>query len=185
MRRSKCFWLAGVCLLLVGLGANVNEAESSQRVAGLGGSRVTVNARQVSEGQLGFDFGSKSETNFGVGFLGPTFGDLPGSLTMSLNIALPSETNGTEGSMSITGGFWTLPISATASSGSLYGAIVQGDITPTQNPDKSQVSMVLTIAGGTLDHEGAVGRAVFAGTLTTDPRGGAGELEGTLIFDFD
>jgi hypothetical protein len=193
MKRSKYFCLAVICLLLAGL---IESAPAQQKAvsysAGIEGQSgpagmATVNARQFSDGQLAFDSETQSETAFGVGFLGQTAGDFPGTLTVSLNRATSVGTttiNGTSPNL-ITGGIWTLSVYRTDVSGgfvgSLFGTISSGQIVPTKNPNKSEVSMTFNIQGGTLAYQGATGTARFAGTLTLDGRSNGNELEGTLL----
>jgi len=147
---------------------------------------ATVNAAQVSEGELGFHYRSKSDNIFGLAFIGQTFGDFPGTLTVSMNVQTGSVGNG-KNSTSITGGIWTLPVYRTdvrgGFVGSLFGTIAQGEIVPTANPNKSDVSMTFNIVGGTLAYQGAAGTATFTGTLTVDPRGNGDELEGVVVFN--
>jgi hypothetical protein len=191
MRKSKYFWLAMVCLLLAGLADNAQAQRAAalypQGQVGPSGM-VTVNALQISEGELAFHYRMQSDTMFGLSFLGQTSGDFPGTLTLSLNATTGSVGTGNgKSSNLITGGSWTLPVYRTdvrgGFVGSIYGTISQGEIVPTANPDKREVSMTLNIQGGTLAYQGAAGTATFTGTLTVDPRGNGGELEGTLVLN--
>jgi hypothetical protein len=91
MKKSEYFLLAVVCLLLTGFAADaqaqkqkVLQAGAVQGQSGPTGM-ATVNALQVSRGELGFHYRVQSDTNFGIGFFGQTAGDFPGSLTLSLN----------------------------------------------------------------------------------------------------
>ncbi len=194
MKTSKYFWLAVVCLLLAGLAGNAQAQKATTLyptgVEGQAGpsGMVTVNALQINEGELGFHYRMQTDTTFGLSFFGQTSGDFPGTLTMSLNVTTGGVGTAVNGKSSnlITGGTWTLPVYRTdvrgGFVGSLYGTIEQGEIVPTANPDKSEVSVSLNIQGGTLAYQGATGTATFNGTLTLDGRGGS-ELEGTLVLN--
>lgn len=190
MKKSKYVGLAVVCLLLAGLSGSVQAqrqmATYPQGQVGPGGI-ATVNALQINQGELGFHYRSQADNMFGLSFLGQTFGDFPGTLTVSINVTTGGVGTGNgKSSNLITGGSWTLPVYRTEVRGgfvgSIYGTIAQGDIIPTANPNKSNVSMTFNIVGGTLAYQGASGTATFNGTLTLDGRGGS-ELEGTVVFN--
>jgi hypothetical protein len=193
MKKSKYFLLAVVCLLLTGFAADAQAQKQkvlhAGAVQGQSGptGMATVNALQVSSGELGFHYRVQSDTNFGLSFFGQTSGDFPGTLTLSLNATTGVGTGTGPSASSINGGTWTLPVYQTDSGGrfvgALYGTISQGDIVPTENPDKSRVFMTFEIQGGTLAYQGATGRATFSGTLTTDVRSNTSELEGTVVFN--
>lgn len=193
MKTSKYFCLAVICLLLAGL---TGHAPAQQKAvsypAGIQGQSgpvgmATVNARQISDGQLAFDYQTQRDTTFGLGFVGQTAGDFPGTLTLSLNTSTSVGTINGANSNVITGGTWTLPVYRTdvrsGFIGCLHGTIAGGEIVPTQNPNKSEVSMTFDIQGGSLAYQGATGTARFTGTLTIDGRSNGSELEGTLVFN--
>lgn len=194
MRTIKYSWLAVVCLLLVSLGgggqAQKRAASDLGAVEGQSGLQgvATTNALEVTQGELAFHYRTQSDTNFGHTFLGQTFGDFPGTLTLSMNVMSATQ-NGLSAAgvkESVTGGTWTLAVYRTEVRGgfvgSIYGTVSQGQIIPTSNPDKSEVFMTLDVHGGTLAYQGVTGTATFVGTLTVDGRSHGNELEGSLTF---
>jgi hypothetical protein len=195
MTTTKYFCLPVICLLLGGLTLRAPaQQEALSYPGGIQGQSgpvgmATVNAGQISNGQLAFNYQTQTDTTFDVGFLGQTAGDFPGTLTVSLNIASTDAVRTIKGmsATTIPGGIWTLPVYRVnvrdGFVGSLYGTITGGEIVQTNNPDKSGVSMTFVIQGGTLAYQGATGTASFTGTLSVDERGNGSELEGTLVFN--
>jgi hypothetical protein len=186
MRARKYFWLAVICLLMTGAGADT-MAQDTQDVNpdGVPTARqtsVSVDAIQVSDGERLIDPNSQRETTFGLGFLGRTTGDLPGSVTFALNVTNSPETRNNVSA--ITGGPWTLPVYMTevrgGFAGSIFGTISDGVIIWDRTNNTAQVSMTLKVEGGTLAWDGATGSATFDGTLVPEDKSSRYRLRGKL-----
>jgi hypothetical protein len=147
---------------------------------------VKVSAIEVTDGTVGMDARSKTETMFGYSFLGRTTGSLPGSFTLSMNcapaIAVP------EGTTELTGGSWTLPVymlglKSTGYAGSLYGTISKGEMNWDKTGTNAYVYIVLNVDGGTQNYDGVSGYATFAGTLFVDEKTQKTTLTGDMVFN--
>lgn len=129
---------------------------------------------EFNDGVVGYDNLWGRETMFGYAFVGKTYGELPGVLTLSMNCSPATFTPGMSNEM--TGGTWTLPIYSAPSVfkqpvylGSLYGHIAGGKLAW----DKISAQMYLTfvVDGGTLKFTGATGDGSFDGTLAEPVKG--------------
>lgn len=189
--RGRNFWLAVICLLMTGVGADTMAQDAQGLDAERGPmareARVSVDAIQVNQGERFIDPSSQRDTTFGLGFLGRTAGDLPGSVTFALNVTNSPETR--SNTSAITGGPWTLPVYMTevrgGFAGSLFGTISDGVIVWDRINNTAQVSMTLKVEGGTVAWEGATGSASFDGTLVPEDKSSRYRLRGKLSFTLD
>lgn len=188
MRGRKYFWLAVICLLMTVAGADTMAQDArelnAEPVPTAREARVSVDAIQVSQGERLVDPSSQRDTTFGLGFLGRTAGDLPGSVTFVLNVTNSPETRNNVSA--VTGGPWTLPVYMTevrgGFAGSLFGTISDGVIVWDRANNTAQVSMTLKVEGGTVAFAGATGSAVFDGTLVPEDKSSGYRLQGKLSF---
>lgn len=193
MKTSKQILIATVLVLLVGLSSGVSaqsNVRSDFRLPPEPIQPITkLNAIEITDGTIGIDSQTSSETMFGYSFLGNTTGAYPGSFTFSMNCApaipVPGETS------AVNGGSWALPVytpglRGSTYAGSLYGTIAKG----TMNWDKSvageglkaEVYLLFNIDGGTQQWDGAKGFATFTGTLYYDAKADKTTLTGDLVF---
>jgi hypothetical protein len=191
MKTSKNLLLAVAFVLLAGIGGAMAQGRMGSKSPALRlpplpiDPIVTVNAIEVTDGVIGMDNKTKSETVFGYTFLGRTTGSMPGSLTLSMNctpaIPVPGEAS------ELTGGSWTLPVYITEAkggyAGSLYGTIAKGTMNWDKTGTNANVYFVLEVKGGTRTWEGVSGYATFAGTLFVDEKTQATMLSGDLVFN--
>lgn len=137
---------------------------------------------EFSDGVVGFDKLYGRETMFGYAFVGQTYGELPGVLTLSMNCVPATFTPGMSNEM--TGGTWALPIYSppTVSKspvylGSFYGHIIGGKLA--WEKTTAQIYLTFVIDGGTLKFTGAAGEGSFDGTLAEPVKGeGEATIEG-------
>ena len=192
MKTSKYFLLVAAFVLLVSL---VATAMGQGKMDPKGSAFrlppepiqpiVSVSAIEITDGTLGMDSTTKTETAFGYSFFGQTTGSLPGSFTLSMNCAPALPIPG--GTSELTGGSWTLPVymtsikGGTSYAGSLYGTIAKGTMTWDKTGTNATVYIVLDVSG-TQTWEDVGGYASFAGNLYVDEKTQKTLLDGTLVF---
>jgi hypothetical protein len=188
MNTGKRFLLAVTFVMLTGLyaGAMAQSETSAFRVPPEPVLPTAhVNAIEITDGTLGYDSQTKSETAFGYSFLGRTTGSFPGSLTLAMNCTPAIPIAG--GTSELTGGVWTLPvymtgIKSTGYAGSLYGTIAKGTMFWDKTRTNANVYIVLNVDGGTQSWDGVGGYATFTGTLFVDEKTQKTMLNGDLVF---
>ena len=192
MKTSKHLLLVAAFVLLASLGSAMAQGKMNQTGTAILPPEpilpiVHVNAIEVTDGTIGYDGQTKSETMFGYSFLGRTSGSFPGSFTLSMNctpaIPKPGESSG------LTGGAWTLPVYMTTSlrsgasyAGSFYGTIADGKMHWDKTGTNAEVYFVLNVDGGTQTWDGASGYAIFTGILFHDEKTQKTTLSGDLVF---
>jgi hypothetical protein len=196
MRTNKLFLflLAVTLVLMTGLSLGAMAQGKVQPAGSIGWlpppepivPTVTVNAIEVSDGIIGFDNQTKSETVFGYSFLGQTTGSMHGSLSLSMNCTPAIPIPG--GESQLTGGSWTLPVYLTAQqgggyAGSLYGTIANGTMTWDRTGTNANVYFVLNVDAGTQQWNGVRGYATFAGTISFGEKTRQTTLSGNLVFN--
>lgn len=189
MKTSKHLLLAVAFVLLAGIGGAMAQGRMGSKSPALRlpplpiDPIVTVNAIEVTDGVIGMDNQTKSETVFGYTFLGRTTGSMPGSFTLSMNctpaIPVPGQAS------DLTGGSWTLPIYIKGGGyeGSLYGTVSKGIMNWDKTGTNASVYLVLNVAGGTQNWDGVGGYATLTGNLFVDEKTQATMLSGDLVFN--
>ncbi len=194
--------LATALVLLTGLCAGATaqqlKTETNPPTPNFIGNTITLklSAIEVAEGARGFDYNVTAtalrpeplfrEILFGYSFLGRTSGDLPGSLSLSMNCTPAAFTPG--GTNEMAGGMWTLPVysnhdgSLDSYDGALYGSVAGGTIKWDKTGTVGEFDMSLQITGGTKDFAGLSGKATIQGTVYESEKGTT--LSGVMTFYF-
>lgn len=150
------------------------------------GAFVSFKGIEISSGQV------EPGEAYGWMCYAKTTGDLPGSLTLSMNyegIKAPGTSN------TVTGGAWTLPVYGPTTSsnvrpiridsyqGVVWGTVETGAVSWDKAGTTATVDLKLLLKGGTQSLVDLRGSAVLYGTVSYDEKG-VGTFGGTIYFDF-
>ena len=209
MNARKQLILAAALVLLAGLCAGATaqqlKTEPETRAPFSPGDTLTLklSAIEVAEGARGFDSNVTPaalppeqlirEVLFGYSFLARTSGELPGSLSLSMNCTPATFTPG--GTNEMAGGTWALPVYNNRGMldadyrgvfdsyvGALYGNITSGKINWDKTGTVGVFDMSFEVTGGTKDFAGLNGKGTIQGTVFEGEKGTT--LEGVMTFYF-
>jgi hypothetical protein len=144
----------------------------SSGVASAAGGASRARLDEVSSGEC------LTHACFGYTLQGPANGDLPGSLTLTLNYSPPSFTGNTVNQVN---GYWVLDSSTTDS---LFGSITGGTIDWNGAGKAARLDLTLTVQGGFGIYQDATGSGDFSGRLH-NPNNTADWARGVLTIDGD
>jgi hypothetical protein len=207
--KNKIGVLAAAAMLLTGIVANVSAQQMKKAPVRANGAVTIVPPLPV--GTLSGDYSSivnaielsLGDTQYAVGqtfgwtSYGTTSGDLNGYLFMSMNYTVPTGLARPQlqsesviappqpfyQTSKVTGGSWSKLIFVKGKYvGSVYGRIVDGDLTWDSSNSIATMKLVLVADNGTATFLGNKGKGFFQGTF--DRATGAGNILGELTLSF-
>jgi hypothetical protein len=178
MNKIKTITLILAAMLIGGAISAVAAQEPSLS----GTYKATVEASEISEGQLSLSTGE----TFGWTWNSRTQGDLNGFMFVSVNYSAPLLAGevGVPTNNDVIGGSWSQVFfdKNGVYLGSVSGKIVGGQLTWSQKQQHTVVSLLLTSEQGTDSFAGAVGTGTFEGVF--DKTGSAPSMTGMLTLNY-